>query len=111
MCFVMIWFLPLFCINFRRIISDRTSLETKEACSSLLDVLYNHEVHELAFTCGQKALPSTESTIPKTHPTGQSKKSKEVVTNDGRGDADNTLDNEDFDDMPPLEDGEMELER
>ena len=57
-------------------------------------------------------LPSTESTFPKTHPTGQSKEGVEDVPFNGSGDACDAMeDDEDFDDMPPLEDSEVELER
>lgn len=91
--------------------SHNLNSQTKDECLPLMDMIDQHEIDEASRAHSQKALPQTELTIPKTHPMAQSKDSIQTVPLNGGGDASHLLEEEDSDEMPLLEEDEVEIKQ
>eukprot|EP00057_Strongylocentrotus_purpuratus_P025161 XP_011679635.1 PREDICTED: uncharacterized protein LOC100891190 [Strongylocentrotus purpuratus] len=93
------------------VMSHNLNSQTKDECLPLMDMIDQHEIDEASRAHSQKALPQTELTIPKTHPMAQSKYSIQTVPLNGGGDASHLLEEEDSDEMPLLEEDEVEIKQ
>ncbi|XP_041454127.1 uncharacterized protein LOC121407226 [Lytechinus variegatus] len=86
------------------LMSQYLSTQTKDECFPLIDMIDQYEINEASYTHIKASLPQSELTVPKTHPMPQSNGSNKTLPFNG-GDEEE----DDFDDMPSLEDDEVEI--
>ena len=91
--------------------SQDLSAQVKDELLRLMDMIDQYEIDQASSLAqNQNDLPQIELNIPKTHPEAQSKDSRETVPSNRGGDASHLLE-DDFDDMPLLEEDELEIKQ